>query len=367
MKLQLNAPINNLSIGNVSYNFARELIKKDKLQNIFPQKDNFDLSAFDQLNDVEKIKLVQLTQNRLKTFDENLPTLKVWHINGSEESLGSKRFLYTFYEVDEPTQEELNLVANHKAVFFSSSEATEIFKKRGLDNVYHVPLGFDPDFKILENNNSLDKDVVHFGLIGKLEKRKNTQRIIKLWLDKFGNDKKYQLTCLVNNPFFDQNIYKEIIKQTLGSKVYNNINFLEHLETNSEVNQLLNAIDVDLSGISNGEGFNLPSFNSTALGKWSVVTNCSAHKDWATKENSILLEVESEKQPCYDNMFFKQNSQFNQGSYYKVSDDVIVWGMEAALEKAQNQSLNKEGLKLQNEFTYCKSVDKLLQLIKERD
>ena len=44
----------------------------------------------------------------------------------------------------------------------------------------------------------------------------------------------------------------------------------------SKVNILINNIDIDLSGLSNGEGWNLPAFNATALGKWSIVSNCRA-------------------------------------------------------------------------------------------
>ena len=73
----------------------------------------------------------------------------------------------------------------------------------------------------------------------------------------------------------------QIIAQALEGKTYGNINFLPRLGTNSEVNEMLNSIDIDLSGLSGAEGWNLPAFNSTCLGKWSMVLNCTSHKDWA--------------------------------------------------------------------------------------
>lgn len=360
-KIQFNAPINNLSLGQVSVNFARELIRGNHLSSFFPQGDNFDLSAYDKLDQQVIGKLNLATRDRLKTFDQNVPTLKLWHINGSEYSYGSKRYLYTFYETDSPTIEEINLVKNQKAVFFSSSESCEIFKERGLDNVHYVPLGFDEDL-ILENSPRLDDDVIHFGLIGKLEKRKNTQRIIKLWLEKYGNNTKYQLTCLINNPFFRPEVYQQIIGQTLGGAHWNNVNLIPHLAKNSEVAQIYNAIDVDLSGLSNGEGWNLPSFNSTALGKWSVVSNCSSHKDWANSDNSVLVEVEDEKQDCYDDVFFKKGLPFNQGKFYSISDEAIIDGIERAEKLAKSD--NENGKKLQKKFTYQKTINKILKEIK---
>ena len=141
---------------------------------------------------------------------------------------------------------------------------------------------------------------------------------------------------------------------------WSNVNLLPHLKTNSEVNDFINSIDIDLSGLSNGEGWNLPSFNATALGKWSIVSNCSAHKDWATEENSILVDPIG-KQPCYDNFFFREGAAFNQGQYYKLSGEDILTAFDKAVEKAGQ--LNTEGTKLRDKFTYSKTVDAILDRI----
>jgi len=360
-QLNFEAPINSLSIGNVSLNFLRELYKKGVDVNLYAIKDSVDLSAFSQIEDPFRDWLKESQSKRLKNFDKNTPTLKVWHIKGSEKSIGQNQFLYTFYEVDSPTEEEVNIVKSQKHVFFSSSESAEVFKNKGCKNVSFVPLGFDEDFSVLKKE-YLGSDVIHFGLIGKFEKRKNTGRIINSWLKLFGNNTKYQLTCLVANPFFSEEQTKKVISMSTGGIPYNNINFLSRMETNEEVNDLMNSVDIDLSGLSNGEGWNLPSFNSTALGKWSVVTNCSSHKDWATKENSILIEPDG-MQDCYDNFFFAKGGEFNQGQYYKFEDTTIINAIKKSLDFAKKE--NKEGMKLQHDFSYSKSVDVILEKIKE--
>ena len=165
---------------------------------------------------------------------------------------------------------------------------------------------------------------------------------------------------MTNNPFFNEEQKNQAIHAALGGARWSNINFLPHLTTNSEVNELINSLDIDISGLSNGEGWNLPAFNATALGKWSVVSNCSSHKDWATNENSILVEP-SGKQSCYDNFFFREGEQFNQGQYYQLNGDLILDGFERA-EKKVGQ-VNRHGLKLQDKFTYSKSVDTILEKI----
>ena len=358
-QLNFDAPLNSLSFGNVSLNFLRELYKKGIKVNLFTPHNQMDLSSFNNIDKKFGEWITTSNQQNLKDFSSDIPTLKLWHIKDSERKIGNKQYLYTFYEVDSPTIEEINIVKAQEHVFFSSSESAEIFSKKGCKNVSYVPLGFDPDFHVT-NKEYLDKDVIHFGLVGKFEKRKNTAAIINLWTKKFGNNPKYLLTCLVNNPFFKEDQMKSYLSRALEGKTFSNVNFLSRLETNEEVNELTNSIDIDLSGLSNGEGWNLPSFNATALGNWSVVTNCSSHKDWATEKNSIMIEPAG-RQPCYDNVFFKEGLSYNQGEYSKIDEKSVIDGIERALKVCK--TTNKEGLKLQKNFKYSSSVDKILNKI----
>lgn len=358
-KIIFNGPINSLSLGNVSYNFLRQLFYKQVPTIIFPTNNQASFDAFDKI-DTDFLEWIKsCAQDRLKAYCSSTPSLRNWHINGSEQKVSNDQYLYTFYEVDSPTESELNIIRNQKHVFFSSKEAADIFSANGCDNVSHVPLGFDEDFYKTEKK-YLGDDVIHFGLIGKFERRKNTQGIIQLWLQKYGNNPKYQLSLLINNPFFPENDFKTLMNQTLFGKRWSNVNILPHLKTNSEVNDLMNSIDVDLSGLSNGEGWNLPSFNATALGKWSIVTNCSSHKDWANKDNCILVEPKG-KQECYDNFFFKKGSMFNQGSYYLLDTNLIIDAFEKSEKVAKSQNINGE--KLREEFTYSKTIDSILNKI----
>lgn len=354
-----DGPINNLSLGNVSVNFLRELIKRDALSAVFPVSENADFSAYDKLDDFTKNKIIELARGRIVNYNRKMPSLKLWHINGSQNKVSDKQYLYTFYETDSPTIEELNIVVQQEHTFFSSSYSADIFKQSGLENVSYVPIGFDKDFSVVEREYLGDK-IIHFGLCGKWEKRKNTGRIIKLWLERFGDNPKYVLSCLVDNPFLKPEMMDNLKKEAMSGKHWKNINFLPHLQKNSEVNQFINSIDIDLTGLSSGEGWNLPAFNATALGKWSVVSNCSAHKDWANNDNAILVEVDG-KMPAPDGVFFQNGGAFNQGNFYNIKDEDILVGMEKSLDTAK--SVNKEGLKLQNEFSYEKTLDKIMEVI----
>ena len=355
MRLLVNAPINALSFGNVSVNILRELHKKDIDLVFFPIGDKAELEAYDKI-DLSFVKYLQsATNSRYEKINKDIPTLKLWHIFGSETRYSKNQSLFTFHEVSEVTSVEKNLLNLQDRIFVSSNYTKNIFELNGVENVTYVPLGFDPDFHITDKIYLEDK--IHFGLLGKFESRKNTARIIKTWLKLFGNNSKYQLSCAITNPFLDKAKFQNELLKTLEGKQYNNLNFVPYMQTNSEVNDFLNSIDIDLGGLSGAEGWNLPSFNATALGKWSVVINATAHKDWATNDNSILIEPSSLKD-CYDDVFFKKGQAFNQGQFFNISDEE----MENAILKSVSYAKkpNPEGVKLQKEFTYEKTVETIL-------
>ena len=151
-----------------------------------------------------------------------------------------------------------------------------------------------------------------------------------------------------------------IWNETLQGVNYSNLNIIPRLEKNQEVNELLNAIDIDLTGLSGGEGWNLPAFNATCLGKWSVVLNVTSHKDWATKENSILIEPSGEM-PAEDGVFFQKDAPFNQGTFYTWSEDEVIEAMRKAESKVGQ--INTEGVKMGDTMTYSKTVDAILDCI----
>ena len=358
MKLLVSAPISSLSFGNVAVNILRELHKKNVELVFFPIGDKVELEAYDKIN-LDFVKYLQSSTNqRFEQIDKNIPSLKFWHIFGSESRYVKNQSLFTFHEVSEVTAIEKNLLNLQDNIFVTSNYTKKVFEINGVQNVTYVPLGFDNDFHI--TNKTYLEDKVHFGLLGKFEGRKNTARIIKIWLKLFGNKPEYQLSCAISNPFLEKARFQNEILKVLDGKQYNNINFVPHMQTNSEVNDFLNSIDIDLGGLSGGEGWNLPSFNATALGKWSVVLNATAHKDWATADNSILIEPSSLRD-CHDGIFFKKGQAFNQGQFFDISDEEIENAILKSVSYAKK--INTEGLKLQSQFTYEKTVETLLSAI----
>ena len=359
-KLIFHAPFNSLSFGNISVNLAREIYKKGISTSIFPIGDKVDVAAFDTLSEDFKKWIQESVKTRHLTLSSGAPTLQMWHISGSEVRYSPRKVLYSFYELDAPTKVEKNLVEAQDHCVFSSRYAAESFAKIGCSRVSHIAPGFDPDFHLTDKTYLPNK--IHFGLMGKFEKRKHTAQILRNWAKKYGNNYKYQLSCCVNNPFFQQGQLEALIHQALDGARYGNINFIPFLGTNSEVNDYINAIDIELSGLSGAEGWNLPAFNASCLGKWSIVLNATSHLDWATPSNALLVEPSSQT-PAYDSAFFQEGHDFNQGNIYVLDDEKMIAMMEEAEKKSRD--INEEGLKLPKKFSYEKTLNGLLELLAE--
>lgn len=360
MKLTVNVPINSVSFGNVSYNILREVYRKNYQLSFFPIGDKISTETFDKIDPQYQKFLNDSAINRLNTFNVYDPSLKLWHMAGSETRYSKKQALFTFHETSKLTQTEINILKNQDCIFVSSSFTKSVFESYNIENVHFIPLGFDEDFG--KTNKVYLEDKIHFGLLGKFEYRKNTPRIIKNWLKLFGNNPKYQLTCAVFNPFLDKNAFQQQILTTLEGKNYNNINFLSYMTINSDVNDYLNSIDIDLGGLSSSEGWNLPSFNATCLGKWSVVLNATAHKDWANQENSILIEPSRMKE-AYDNVFFHKGAPFNQGEFFDITDDEMQSAILKSVDYAKKP--NPKGEELKEKFTYRATTESILKTIND--
>lgn len=355
-KLIVSAPLSHLSLAQVSFNIIRELYKRKVQCVIFP-KGGVDLSAYKL--DVQFAAWIEQSINkRFEKVDRKIPSLAIWHINDSQFKPSDNQFLFTFHETDSPTSGEVNIVNQQNHTFFSSSWSVDNFQTFGAQNVSYIPLGLDEDFKRIENR--LTDDATQWLICGKTEPlRKMTALKIQAWVKKYGGNAKHFLNLSINNPFVKPEDMNGFFNQVFqGNKPFN-VKILPHLTTNAEMNLLYNATDIDLSGFSRAEGHNIPAHTCTALGKWSIVSNCSAHKDWATKDNSILIEPIG-KIKAVDGLFFHENAPFSSGNMFDFNMDDLVIAMEKAEKLAK--TLNVEGTKLVS-VTYKDTVDKILEKI----
>ncbi len=359
-KLAFNLPLNSTSLGQVSFSILRELFRRREQILLFPIGQP-DISS--QKEDHEFFAWINTSvNNATKEHNKNNPIFKLWHLNGSLESYSNKQVLLSFYEVDSPTSTELNIVNNNAYVLFSSNYTVSIFNTLGKDNVKFLPLAFD-NTHFQQKTSSLKKDGLYFGLYGKLEpQRKRHLKTLQAWVKKYGNKQGYFLNCSLFNHFIDPNVQSQIIGQALNNQRYWNVNFLNYTPSNNLYNEVLNNTDIVIA-MSGGEGWGLPEFQSVAMGKHCIALNAHAYKDWADEENSILVSPNG-KVPVYDNIFFRQGLEYNQGNIFDWDENEFINKLDLVEQRFKLNPVNTAGLKLQSKYSIANMVDKILEIMK---
>jgi len=368
-KIALHLPINSVSFGQVSTVLLRTLFEREKADALpyelylFPIG-GVDLSSQTTVSQEFQNWIQSKIAKAFESHNRNTPIFKLWHLNGSLESYSNNQALLTFYELDNPTRVEMNVARNQK-VLMSSQYAVSVFKMFGV-NVEFLPLPFDSyNYQVLDKKYHVDDRIV-FNLCGKLERRKHHAKIIQSWIKKFGGNPKYALQCATYNVFLGANPQEcdrnnnEMIRQLLqGVEKPFNVSFLPHMRENSVYNDFLNSGNI-IIGMSGGEGWGLPEFQSIALGKHAVLLNAHSYKTWATPEMCTFVQP-SGKISAIDNMFFKQGEPYNQGQIFDWLEDEFIAACETAIEKVKSNKVNTKGLALQTEYSKDIFTDNVLK------
>lgn len=355
MNIAFHLPINRVSFGQVSTLLLRTIFDKEvaggEKHNIFLLPiGQIDLGSQHQ-NEAFNQWIKEKVVNGLENYDRDIPLFKLWHLNSSLESYSRNQTLLSFYELDEPTKVELNIARNSRTLF-SSRQSCEVFQAAGVKTGY-LPLAFDSNnFRVINKKFHQDGRIV-FNLCGKLEKRKNHEKVIRAWVKKFGGNKAYALQCAIYNPFMNEEQNKQTVINILqGNKPFN-VNFFPMMAENTIYNDFLNSADIIL-GMSGGEGFGLPEFQSIALGKNAILLEAHAYKDWATSDMVTWVKPSATKVPAYDGLFFHKGQPFNQGSIFDFNEEEFIAACEKAIARVEQNRVNEPGLMLQT--LYSKEV-----------
>ncbi len=356
----LNVPVNALSFGQTAVAILREVYKRGLSPSLFPIGDSrnpFDLST--QKDDPAFTQWLHACYGSgQQRHSRKHPTLRLWHIADSISSYSEKgNDLLTFFELDQLTPLELNVLRQQRKVYLTSRYAQSVFAQFGIQSEY-LPLGFDAhNFGALPKRPSV-QGATSFLLAGKFEKRKGHDQVLRVWAKRYGNNSAYRLNCSLHNPFLPPGAFEQLINQALEGKRYTNINFLPWAPTNADYNSTLQSSEIVIS-MSGGEGRDLPCYHATALGAWPVAMRAHAYLDYLTDENAVLVNPNG-KRPAADGIHFAPNSVVNNGNLFCASDEDILAGFEEAERRVKTLGLNVKGMELAK-VGYGPTVDTLLK------
>lgn len=366
MKLALHLPINSVSFGQVSTLYLRTLYEREKAGDLSLDFSLFPIGQpdFSSQNVPEDFGpwLQGKINKAFESHSRSTPVFKLWHLNGSMESYSEKQILLTFYELDKPTKVELNIAKNN-VTCFSSRYSCDVFNMFGV-KTHYLPLAFDSyNFKKVEKKFHNDDRIV-FNVCGKLEKRKHHAEVIQAWISKYGRNPQYALQCATYNGFMSEQENNEIVRKIVKNDRPFNVTFYPNMKENTVYNEFINSADI-IIGMSGGEGWGLPEFQSVALGKHAILLNAHSYKSWATDEMVTWVQPNG-KQSAVDNKFFRQGEAFNQGDIFTFSTEEFLAACDTAIQKVRAKRENTAGLTLQQTYSkeaFAKNVEAIAQTI----
>ena len=354
----INVPLGSVSFGQISFAILHEIHALGLNPNIFVIGGGVDGTA-------QKIEpefgnwLNNCIGKAARSHSRDYPVFRLWHYQQSLESYSNnKQLLYTFWETDTPTPEELNTVKNNRLVALSSQYAVDIFKNNfNCQNVIKLSPGFDKHNFFNTNKKYFDDDRIVFSCIGKFENlRKGQGKIIQSWIKKYGGNKKYWLHVSIWNPFLSKEQNEGIWREILQGQNVPNVVFYPWMPQNSIYNDFLNASDIVI-GMGN-ESFGLAEFTSLCLSKHAILLNANGYKEYATNENAILINPNGKVEA--NDIFFQKGGQYNQGNFFTWDIEEFLNGCGEAIKRVENNRINTEGAKVQERFKYSDTVKTIL-------
>jgi glycosyltransferase involved in cell wall biosynthesis len=316
-KLNMMCPINFTGYGITSYNIYKSL------------RDNLDICLFPigdaQIDSSENQTKIIEDINKQNKFDKNVTCFKIWHQFDLATRVGDKKYgALTFFEVDKLKQKEISMINNLDCIFVASNWGKNVL----LDNnikipIYISPLGIDPLLFNNEINNLVQKDNEKYIFlnIGKWEIRKGHDILVDVFNEAFTNQDNVELWMLNHNPFLSEedntawhNLYKK-------SKLSEKIRIISRINTHKDVAKLIALSDCGIF-LSRAEGWNneVPEF--FALNKPVILTNYSAHTEYANSDNSYSVRID-DLCPAKDGKFFD-----GFGNWANIGDDQIEQTIE---------------------------------------
>lgn len=209
-----------------------------------------------------------------------------------ERNQGKYKIGFTMLEVDGFPEEWVRQANKMDEIWVPSAFNEQTMRNCGLKRSIHkIPLGvdcdyFNPQIKAVKNDNN---DYVFFTNI-EWGERKNPEMQLQQFNKTFQASDDVCLIAKLNNRDPSINLQHEIKKLNLsktGGRIYFIINRVFDFY---QLPLLYRSIDCYITA-GRGEGWDMPLMEAMACGLPTIATNWGAHQEFATHENSYLLDI----------------------------------------------------------------------------
>ena len=205
---------------------------------------------------------------------------------------GSYKIAFTVWETSLIPTEKIRPLEDIDEIWVPSAWGKKLFEENGINgnSINIVAEGVDSDvYKPASSSLAHREDAPYrFLCVGKWEVRKGMDRLLQAWSRAFAPGDNVELILHCHNPFIAGFDLKAILKQAAIKSAP--IILSDPLQSTADMVALYNHCDAFVLP-TRAEGWGLPIIEAMSCAKPVIVTDYSAHTEYANHENAYLIGV----------------------------------------------------------------------------
>lgn len=352
------SPINQLGYGQHSCSMIKALIENG-------QEINLTTIGEVQLDSFYEMYIKEAVKNQNK-FNVKNPSVFIFHDNFSHQACGSPLFTFSIFETSllKPNSKIMLENGPTNIILTTTKEHAELLKEQGITKpIEVVNEGVDDTiFNTIPVDKYIDTKKMTYLLAGKREERKNTDAVIRTFINLM-KEKEVALICHTFNPFINNtkdHPFKNLscwcglnpIKYNFEYKGFNgkahiftykncDIYFTTPTIPLCNMPSLYHSANIGIQ-VSRGEGWDLPCI----LPGTKIITYAGIKNIEDVNKNDRLLSHEG---------YFRDIKKIMKHKNNKKTFEIKCWGNNEALKVTEEHPLygiKKENIKKYNNINY---------------
>lgn len=355
MNLNVTTPINALSYGIVGTNIVRALDLLGHRVALWPigQPDA----------PIEHQVVLRGCIRRTQSYDRLAPSLRIWHQFDLAQHVGKGLHVaFPIFELNGFRPVELHHLRQQDLIFAPSYWARKVLANNGITNVEVAQFGVDHD--IFRPSPSESGPTVFIN-VGKWELRKGHDVLLQAFCSAFSREDNVRLLMVTSNPFLNEeearqweSYYRD---SPLGEKIQV---YTKRFQTQQDLARVMAKADCGVFP-SRAEGWGMGSAELLAMGKHVIITDYSAHTEYATTENSRLIKVDRLENAFDGKWFLGDHGEWASFGQCQI-DQLVVHLREVHRDKQEGGlGVNSEGIETMRKFTWDNTAKRLVEVLRE--
>jgi glycosyltransferase involved in cell wall biosynthesis len=358
--MNIISPINQLGYGVAGLNITKKLVEKT-LVSLWP-------IGQPQVTNEQDANIITKCMMNTHQFECEDPCVRIWHQHDMAQFVGhGTKIGFPFFELDAFNPTERHHLNSVDRIFVSSEWAKQVClannirtKKSqfGKDEIYVVPLGVDT--QMFEPCKLSDSNKTIFFNCGKWEIRKGHDILCDIFNSAFSEDDDVELWLMTTNPFLTPEQDLEWKKLYTNSKLGNKVRFIERVQTQKEVYNIMSQSDCGVFP-SRAEGWNLELLEMLSCGKHVIATNYSAHTEFCNHENARLVTPNGLEMAFDGKWFHGKCGKWAEIDSSNIAEFVDHMKDVYALKQSRKLGINHAGIETGKKYTWDNTANKILE------